>query len=477
MLELHIWGPSFTLPSISPQSLSTIAYLNLTQPPTSWTLIPSCNPLLSPSRELPALRDGATWASGFRGVIEHLRHKNGSGLDDALDGAKRAEALAFGTYIESEGGRLLDLSMYLTDGNFDVLRGVFAKLLPVPARYYFPGALRREARRRCDGLISASSSAGAMHTTTPLPQPSAMTAMALPTAKEKISAKATAEKIKLVAIAANFLRTMQSLLGKGKYFFGDKPSSLDCLAAGYLSLALYAELPNGWLREEMLTRHRGLCKYVSEVRKQMLGDGVDAAAVISGQAATVASSGKIAGGGLPWGVVKRQDIPWVTGFLLTRAMEIVGITSTEGYGGGGNDEEQTEEKDGRRGGTKSPQKWETAKNVAVAVGCISVFIGYCVWNGLITMEFSGRGKDEAAGGVGWNEGGDNGDDERDAENEMELLEGFGSAEAILGLGGRGTFGPKEEDEIDEVIDAEFVRGVSEEEEEEEEGRRGIQAEK
>ncbi|CAZ83161.1 unnamed protein product [Tuber melanosporum] len=472
MLELHIWGPSFTLPSISPQSLSTIAYLNLTQPSTSWTLIPSSNPLLSPSRELPALRDGATWASGFRGVVEHLRRKNGSSLDDKLAGAKRAEALAFGTYIESEGGKLLDLSMYLTDENFDVLRGVLAKLLPVPARYYFPGVLRREARRRCDGLISASSSASAVDAATPLPQASAMTAMALPAAKEKISAKAVAEKIKQVAIAANFLRTMQSLLGGRTYFFGDKPSSLDCLAAGYLSLALYAELPNGWLREEMLARHHGLCKYVDGVRGQMLGDGVDVAAVISGQAAMATPSGKIAGGGLPWGVVERQDVPWVAGFFLNRAMEIVGITPTERYGGGENEEERTEEKEGRRKGTKSLQRWATAKNVAVIAGCISTLIGYCVWSGLITMEFSGRAKDGAVGGVGGNEGEDNDDDGKDAENEMELLEGFGSAEAILGLGGRGTFSPKEEDEIDEVIDAEFCRGVNEEE-----GRGGIRPEK
>ncbi|CUS07145.1 unnamed protein product [Tuber aestivum] len=446
MLELHIWGPSFTLPSISPQSLSTIAYLRLTQPPTTWTLIPSSNPLLSPSRELPALRDGATWVSGFRGVIEYLYCKNDSGLDDALDGAQRAEAFAFGRYIESEGGRLLDLSMYLTDGNFDVLRGVFAKLLPVPARYYFPGVLRREARRRCDGLIPVTSSASASGAAKPLPQPTAMTATALPGAKEQISAKGAAERIKQVAVATGFLQTIQSLLGEGRFIFGDKPSSLDCLAVGYLSLGLYAELPNGWLREEMVARHGRLCSYVNEVRGRMLGDGVDVTAVMSGQATMTTPSGKLAGGGLPWETVERKDVPWVTGLLLNRAMEIVGITCTERYGDGGDREEKTEQMEGRRIEARRLQRWETARNVAAVVGCVGAFIGYCVWSGSIAMEFGGKGKYEVAGGMGGGEGDD------DVENKMGLLEGFGSAESILGLGGRGTFGPRGEDGRDEVIE-------------------------
>ncbi|PUU72671.1 outer mitochondrial membrane transport complex protein-domain-containing protein [Tuber borchii] len=450
MLELHIWGPSFTLPSISPQSLSAIAYLKLTQPPTAWTLIPSSNPLLSPSRELPALRDGTIWVPGFRGIIEYLRHKNGRALDDVLGREERADALAFGTYIESVGGRLLDLSMYLTDENFDVLRGAFAKLLPVPARYYVPGVLRREARRRSDGLIPASS-VSATDPTTPLPLPSAMTAAALPATREKILAKATAERIKQTAIAANFLQAIQTRLGKGEYFFGDKPSSLDCLAVGYLSLGLYAELPNGWLREEMLTQHGQLCTYVNGVRGHMLGDGVDVVAVMSGQATVTTSSGQVVDGGLPWGIVEPQYVPQVTRFLLNRAMEMVGITSTGRDGSVRGEEEQTQEKKEHEKGMKSLQRWETAKNMAVVVGCIGTFIGYCVWNGLITMELGGRGKDKVAGGVTGGIGGRDDDGEKDAENEMELLEGFGSAEAILGLG-------------DEVNKA-FVRGVNEEERE------------
>ena len=53
MLELHVWGPGFGLPSIDPLCLAAIAYLNLTLPPTAWQLLQSSNPTLSPGRASP----------------------------------------------------------------------------------------------------------------------------------------------------------------------------------------------------------------------------------------------------------------------------------------------------------------------------------------------------------------------------------------------------------------------------------------
>jgi hypothetical protein len=49
MLELHVWGPGFGLPSIDPLCLAAIAYLNLVLPREEWKVVPSSNPLLSPN--------------------------------------------------------------------------------------------------------------------------------------------------------------------------------------------------------------------------------------------------------------------------------------------------------------------------------------------------------------------------------------------------------------------------------------------
>jgi len=49
VLELHTWGPAFTLPSIDPQCLAAIAYLSYTLSRDQWVLIPSNDTSLSPT--------------------------------------------------------------------------------------------------------------------------------------------------------------------------------------------------------------------------------------------------------------------------------------------------------------------------------------------------------------------------------------------------------------------------------------------
>jgi len=49
VLELHVWGPAFSLPSIEAQCLATIAYFNLTVPRDAWVLVASSDPSVSPT--------------------------------------------------------------------------------------------------------------------------------------------------------------------------------------------------------------------------------------------------------------------------------------------------------------------------------------------------------------------------------------------------------------------------------------------
>ena len=53
VLELHIWGPAFGLPSIDPYCLAAIAYLQQAVPRGEWELIASSNPALSPTSMSP----------------------------------------------------------------------------------------------------------------------------------------------------------------------------------------------------------------------------------------------------------------------------------------------------------------------------------------------------------------------------------------------------------------------------------------
>ena len=51
VLELHIWGPAFSLPSIDPQCLAAIVYLRRTVPNGEWVLIASSDDAQSPTSE------------------------------------------------------------------------------------------------------------------------------------------------------------------------------------------------------------------------------------------------------------------------------------------------------------------------------------------------------------------------------------------------------------------------------------------
>lgn len=51
VLQLHVWGPAFSLPSIEAQCLAAIAYCSLALPKGSWELVATSDPSVSPTGE------------------------------------------------------------------------------------------------------------------------------------------------------------------------------------------------------------------------------------------------------------------------------------------------------------------------------------------------------------------------------------------------------------------------------------------
>lgn len=51
MLDLHVWGSAFGLPSIDAECLAVITYLHNAMPSSAWRLIPSNDPSVIPSSE------------------------------------------------------------------------------------------------------------------------------------------------------------------------------------------------------------------------------------------------------------------------------------------------------------------------------------------------------------------------------------------------------------------------------------------
>ena len=73
----------------------------------------------------------------------------------------------------------------------------------------------------------------------------------------------TKSRIKLDALATAFLEPLNRLKGRKKYLLSDTHiSSLDCEALGYLSLILYPDLPQPWLKNSMQSKFPDLCDWV-----------------------------------------------------------------------------------------------------------------------------------------------------------------------------------------------------------------------
>ena len=116
VLELHIWGPAFGLPSIDTQCLATVAYFTRAVPRSEWVLVASSDPAVCPEREcgrrgaqqlvqiltfhvleeLPAVKNGSLWVSRFRNIVDYLRkYSDGQWhLDADLESQQKADCLA-----------------------------------------------------------------------------------------------------------------------------------------------------------------------------------------------------------------------------------------------------------------------------------------------------------------------------------------------------------------------------------------------
>jgi sorting and assembly machinery component 37 len=82
VLELHIWGPAFGLPSIDAQCLAAIAYFALAVPEkdVEWVVIADSDPLMVPTRMLPLWLQLARLIGRTRLIVPFFRRTPG-GMD------------------------------------------------------------------------------------------------------------------------------------------------------------------------------------------------------------------------------------------------------------------------------------------------------------------------------------------------------------------------------------------------------------
>ncbi|KAK2767707.1 hypothetical protein FQN54_003865 [Arachnomyces sp. PD_36] len=290
VLELHVWGPAFSLPSIDPQCLATIAYFKEAGVPRDqWVLVATSDPSVSPMNELPALKSGSRWISRYHNIVDYLRQYSGGewDLDDGLSGMEKADCVAFSSFTESQGQPLVDLYLYITSQNYSAgTAPAYASFLQWPNQWILPPRRRGVAKTRTEHLGLSALDLTAIEEERKREHSAAVAAGQVPksmnliqrpqqTVTELLGKTSHPNQFRLDAVTAAFLDPLEELLeskrgGKSgqRYFFSDtKASSLDCLVVGYLALALVPSLPYPWFADAMKEKTPSLAAYAQQLQR------------------------------------------------------------------------------------------------------------------------------------------------------------------------------------------------------------------
>ncbi|KAK2733657.1 hypothetical protein FQN57_002054 [Myotisia sp. PD_48] len=295
VLELHIWGPGFGLPSIDPQCLAAIAYFSLAIPgkedgTSEWVLVANSDPTRVPTCELPALWTGSRWISRFRNIVDFLRqYSDGKwDLDEQLSSQERADCTAFSSFIESRGQALIDLSLYVSSENYHAATApAYASILRWPDQWIIPPKVRSKAKTRTEhlGLSSLDLDAeeearkqkevGRHMPTAESRIPKSLKTSPRETITGLLGKKMQQSQFRLHGITQSFVEPLEQLIeeGGGRYMIATGgPCSLDCLALAYLSLAIKPDVPSSWLKDGVQKAGRKLVAFTERMRSRCYGD-------------------------------------------------------------------------------------------------------------------------------------------------------------------------------------------------------------
>ena len=218
---------------------------------------------------------------------------------------------SFTSHILTHGPPLLDLHLHVSSENYTTTtRPAYSALLQWPMTWTITPAIHAQAKQRTEhlGLPTLDLHAAGAND----PYRSAAGASVIPeslrTTRQSLSGlvkrSETASRFKLEALAARFLKPLESLLGEKQNLMSETEfSSVDCTAFAYLALLLTPQVPQPWLREMIEQRYPGLRNYVDSHKTRCFPGPVnvsDAHRDDQRNPPTGSKDGKEAAQGLPW---------------------------------------------------------------------------------------------------------------------------------------------------------------------------------
>lgn len=223
-MEVDTWSEDWGLPSVDPECLKILAYSKFCGAPV--TQKQTNNPFWSPSGTLPVFHHNHTTLTQFQAVVKHLAICNYS-ADFNLTQKQRSETDAFINLIKEKLSPAIQYILWIdTKNHIEFTRTWYAKHLPFPMGYYYPGRYHQKAERLIESLYSQH-------------------------AEFEEIGNDTQVETSVYKAAQECLTLLDNRLGDSPYMFGRSPCRLDAVMYGYLAPLLKAPLPNCTLQNYM----------------------------------------------------------------------------------------------------------------------------------------------------------------------------------------------------------------------------------
>ncbi|XP_066994057.1 metaxin-1 isoform X2 [Anabrus simplex] len=233
-MELDIWGGDWGLPSVDLHCLQVMAYAKFSGVPLQ--IRPTNNPFRTPNGTLPVFRHGKVVLSEFNEISSYLRKKNFS-ADFGLTPKQCAEVVAYSQLLKEKLYPGLQYVWWIDSKNYlELTRPWYAKALPLPYNYYYPGRYEREAKKMIEALYEEYQDDSMVET----------------------AVYGEAEKC---------LTALSVRLGEADFFYGSHPTSLDAVVYGYIAPLLKAPFPNPTLQNH-LKACSNLVKFVVRISQR-----------------------------------------------------------------------------------------------------------------------------------------------------------------------------------------------------------------
>lgn len=265
-LILHVWPSQWDLPSLDPQCIAAILYMQL-RFPGRYSIVECSDPDQSPSGQLPFLTHEHNEISPLPSIMSYLESLARSeaqtaeiSIDAGVGISDAQRAVAWKAYITSQLGDLLAHQLFV-EHYWTFTRGSLAKLMPFPQRLYVPGRLRRMHQPRLEAI--GMWDAHYVEEPEP-PKPTTKTPEPAGVPPAQVYKHAFARE-RLLDRARTAFGLLSKLLDEREYIYGESPTSTDIILASYILPLLYIPFPNSAISTELRRSYEGLTTHAERI--------------------------------------------------------------------------------------------------------------------------------------------------------------------------------------------------------------------